>query len=248
IQRGTISFADKVLNAMNAGAAEVVIYNNVVGDFAGTLGAATTSDGRAWIPAVTVSDKIGATLKGQIGWLATVVNKTSDWDHYDGTSMATPHVSGVLALIWSVNSGLSNSTVESYLFNTATDLGAAGYDTTYGRGIVNADAAVTQAQGGGGGTPSAPNAPSNLNATAVSKSQINLAWTDNSNNEDGFKIERSTSSGSGFTQIATVEAGVRAYSSTGLTRNKTYYYRVRAYNAGGNSFYSNTASAKTPSR
>jgi hypothetical protein len=92
-----------------------------------------------------------------------------------------------------------------------------------------------------------PAAPSNLTATAVSSTEIDLAWTDNSANETGFKIERSTN-GTSFTQIATVSANVGSYSNAGLTKNKTYYYRVRAYNAAGNSAYSNTASATTPPR
>jgi hypothetical protein len=91
---------------------------------------------------------------------------------------------------------------------------------------------------------STPTAPSDLTATAISKSQINLAWTDNSSNEDGFKIERSTN-GTSWSQIATVGPNASNYSSTGLSANKLYYYRVRAYNALGNSAYSNTASAKT---
>ena len=142
IQRGTISFADKVTNAMNAGAAAVIIYNNAGGEFTGTLGA----EGK-WIPAVSVSGLDGQSLKTQVGSSAAVANQVSDWDHYDGTSMATPHVTGVLAQIWSVNSAQSNSTVESHLFNSTTDLGAAGYDTTYGRGLVNAEAAVIRAGG-----------------------------------------------------------------------------------------------------
>ena len=91
-----------------------------------------------------------------------------------------------------------------------------------------------------------PNAPSSLTATAISTSQITLAWTDNSANEDGFKIERCTGTGcTNFAQIAIVGANVRNYSNTGLNRNTTYTYRVRAYNAFGNSAYSNIASAKT---
>ncbi len=247
IQRGTISFADKVTNAMNAGAAAVIIYNNAAGDFSGTLGAATASDGRAWIPAVTVSDATGAMLKSQVGSNATVVNQTSDWDYYDGTSMATPHVAGVLALVWSVNPALSNTTVEGYLFNTATDLGAAGYDTTYGRGIVNADAATQAAAGGGGVTPSAPNAPLNLVATAISRSQIRLSWTDNSDNETGFRVERCKGSGcTNFALISTLGANATSFNNTGLTRNRAYTYRIRAYNTVGNSAYSNSATATTP--
>ena len=93
---------------------------------------------------------------------------------------------------------------------------------------------------------SPPAAPSGLAATAASKTQINLSWVDNSSDETGFQIERSTSATTGFTQIGTTAAGVTTFQSTGLTGNTTYYYRVRATNANGNSAYSNTASAKTP--
>jgi hypothetical protein len=90
-----------------------------------------------------------------------------------------------------------------------------------------------------------PAAPSGLTATAVSSTQIDLTWTDNSGfNEDGFKIER-LQNGNTWAQIGTVGAGVTTFANTGLTPNKTYTYRVRAFNVLGNSAYSNTASAKT---
>ena len=93
--------------------------------------------------------------------------------------------------------------------------------------------------------PSPPAAPSGLTAAAVSKSQINLSWG-NVAGETGFKIERSTSASTGFTPIGTTAADVTTFQSTGLAANTTYYYRVRATNANGDSAYSNTASAKTP--
>ncbi len=94
--------------------------------------------------------------------------------------------------------------------------------------------------------PPPPAAPTGLNATTFSSSRIDLSWTSKSDNEDGFKIERCSGSGcSNFSQIATVGAGVSAYSNAGLTASTSYSYRVRAYNAGGNSDYSNTASAST---
>jgi hypothetical protein len=91
----------------------------------------------------------------------------------------------------------------------------------------------------------APFAPSGLTATAISTSQISLAWADNASNEDGFKIERSLD-GVNFTQVATVGANVTTYSATGLQAGTTYYFRVRSFNTGGDSGYSNTASATTP--
>jgi hypothetical protein len=78
----------------------------------------------------------------------------------------------------------------------------------------------------------------------VSSSQINLSWTDNSNNETGFKVERSRN-GWAFTQIAMRGTNVTTYANIGLAASTTYHYRVRAYNGGGNSDYSNVASATT---
>ncbi|HVG20246.1 MAG TPA: IPT/TIG domain-containing protein [Blastocatellia bacterium] len=93
----------------------------------------------------------------------------------------------------------------------------------------------------------APVAPSNLTAIAISDSQINLSWSDGATTEAGFKIERS-SDGLTFTEINTVGPNTTTYSDTGLRSNRTYYYRVRAFNSGGNSAYSNVDSARTPRR
>ena len=90
-----------------------------------------------------------------------------------------------------------------------------------------------------------PAAPTNLTATATAKNRVNLAWVDNSGNESGFRIERSEN-GTTFTQIASVGPNVRAYANTGLKANRTYHYRVRAYNAAGTSASSNTATVTTP--
>ena len=91
-----------------------------------------------------------------------------------------------------------------------------------------------------------PAAPSNLSATAVSTSQINLAWQDNSNNETGFKIERCQGNNcTNFVEIAQVAANTTTYANTGLAPNTRYRYRVRAFNLGGNSAYSNIAAART---
>ncbi|MEW5766397.1 MAG: fibronectin type III domain-containing protein [bacterium] len=89
-----------------------------------------------------------------------------------------------------------------------------------------------------------PNAPSGLRATPNSSSQITLDWTDNSNNETGFKIERRTAATS-FTEIGASSANVNQFIDTGLSPNTIYYYQVRAYNNAGNSGYSNTALATT---
>jgi transcriptional regulator CtsR len=91
-----------------------------------------------------------------------------------------------------------------------------------------------------------PLPPSNLTASPISPTQINLFWQDNSNNEQGFKIERKTGGGGTWAQIATVGANVTSYQNTGLSPNTTYYYRVRAYSELDVSSYSNEASGMTP--
>ncbi len=89
-----------------------------------------------------------------------------------------------------------------------------------------------------------PNAPSNLFANAISKTEINLYWTDNSDNEAGFKIERKTAGGT-YTAIATLSSDTTNYKDAGLTPGTTYYYRVKAFNGKGDSRYSNEAHATT---
>jgi hypothetical protein len=93
-----------------------------------------------------------------------------------------------------------------------------------------------------------PLAPSSLMVRPISPTSIVLSWKDNSSNEDGFKIymkKGTCDSSSSWAQIATKGANTTSYTNTELTPNSTYSYRVRAYNAAGNSAYSNCASAKT---
>jgi len=90
----------------------------------------------------------------------------------------------------------------------------------------------------------APLTPGCLTARAVSSKQIDLTWTDLSDNEDGFKIERNT--GASFFYLARVAANVTSYSDKFfLTDSTAYTYRVRAYAALANSNYSNEASEMT---
>lgn len=135
------------------------------------------------------------------------------------------------------DTGLAASTTYSYRVRAFNSGGNSGYSNT-------ADATTL--------APNPPAAPSNLTATAVSSSQINLAWQDNSSNEDGFKIERCTGTAvfctanpGNFAQITQVGANVTTYSDMGLAANTTYSYRVRAFNGDGNSGYSNIADATT---
>jgi hypothetical protein len=88
--------------------------------------------------------------------------------------------------------------------------------------------------------------PTAATATAVSSSQINITWVDNSSSETGYKIERKKLASGTFAQIAQVGANVQSYSDTsGLDPNTKYYYRIRATNGTLDSDYSNAPSATT---
>jgi len=133
------------------------------------------------------------------------------------------------------NTGLSGSTSYSYRVSAYNGSGDSDYSNTA--------SAVTQA------APTLPAAPTNLVAIVISKSQINLSWTDNANNETGFRILRCKGSTcTNFALIATLGANVTSYTNTGLTANTTYRYHVYAYNGSGNSGNSNIVTATTRRR
>jgi hypothetical protein len=143
------------------------------------------------------------------------------------------------SLTWSIDSGGIGSVNSSGLYSSpASGTGSAIVRAT--AGSMSGTASVT--------VSTIPAAPSNLSATAVSGSTVNLSWTDNSSNETGFTIQRSTNGGTSWTQIATVGAGVTSYSDATVSKRKTYEYRVAAYNGAGTSAWSNVASVTTPNR
>ncbi len=93
--------------------------------------------------------------------------------------------------------------------------------------------------------PRAPIAPSDLTATAVSSTEIDLAWHDNSADEQGFRIERSLD-GFSFNEIGSVGSNVTTFNDTNAFADTFFFYRVLAFNNFGNSDPSNIAFAKTP--
>ena len=136
IARGTVDFATKVSNCQNSGGVGAVVYNNVAGGFGGTLGTTVTS-----IPSVTATDAEGTALKAQLGQSATVAVKPTSYAYFDGTSMATPHVSAVAALVWSYTPSCTGAQIRASLTKSALDLGPVGRDTKFGFGLVQALAA-----------------------------------------------------------------------------------------------------------
>jgi fibronectin type 3 domain-containing protein len=96
-----------------------------------------------------------------------------------------------------------------------------------------------------GHAPTPPSAPSNLTATAVASSRIDLTWTDVVG-ENGFRVERSTDNGVSWIVVGSTPQNITTFSNTGLTPSTTYTYRIVAFNGGGDSAPSPTATTRTP--
>ncbi|MFZ4402600.1 MAG: S8 family serine peptidase [Pseudobdellovibrionaceae bacterium] len=146
ISRGEIKFIEKVENAIKAKAAGVIFFNNAPGLIKGAL----TQDGSTLpVPVALIEQEIGLKIKASLDAgsvaKASVVTVTSDYAAFDGTSMATPHVAGVVALLKSANKALSPDQVKQILQETATALGP-NTKNEFGAGVVNAESAVAKAK------------------------------------------------------------------------------------------------------
>jgi subtilisin family serine protease len=149
------------------------------------------------------------------------------YQYMSGTSMATPHVAGLAALIWAENVGFSHDQVKDRILN-GVDVLPALTGTVLMAGRINANNSINP-------PANAPDGPSDLVAVSASTSRIELNWTDQASDESGFKIERATASAGPYTHVAKVAADVGSYADTGLIDGTSYYYRVRAFNAAGDS-------------
>jgi subtilisin family serine protease len=141
IERGDQTFAVKAMSCEEAGGVAAVVYQRegAVGPVLGTLG-----DTHVKIPVVGTDRATGLALKaGALGTVATVTFELShyDYDYFNGTSMATPHVAGVAALLRSRHPSCGPTEIRAAMNATAADLGTPGRDKYYGNGLVQAKAA-----------------------------------------------------------------------------------------------------------
>jgi len=175
IDRGAISFHDKVQNCENSGGVGAIIINNEAGMLYATLGDTNATS----IPAV------GAAFEDRAALLAVNTADlsigTSDYGYMSGTSMATPAVSGLAALIWSNHNDCTGSEIRQALKATAQDSGAAGNDVHFGYGIVKAAAAdaYLTTNGCGGGVTPPPSGDITADASAYrakGKNKVDLTW------------------------------------------------------------------------
>jgi hypothetical protein len=176
------------------------------------------------------SSQINVTWSGNAG-NASIVGYTVAKATTSSFAGATYHyVNGANATSFS-STGLAAGT--TYFYKVKAEGTSDAYDSPF-------TASVSAATSG-----AAPNPPSNLAATVVSSSRIDLTWTDNSTNETAFELKRATDSA--FTQNVVWIGGIQgtSYSNTGLTASTTYYYKVRAKGTSQDSAYSSAVSATT---
>src|ERR1051325_7431043 len=154
ISRGeNIAFADKVKAAAAAGAIGAVVYNNDAYDPKNwTLIRQDCTDPQACVPwaddvnfpwpvTIGLRQDDGLALVAQAGKQITIGVWQDDYGFLSRTSLATPHVSGIAALLWSMAPGASASQVRNAITASAHDLGDAGYDPLFGYGLADALAA-----------------------------------------------------------------------------------------------------------
>lgn len=163
---------------------------------------------------------------------STYINDGYVWN--SGTSMATPNVAGVVALIRSQNPGWNYQQVIDHLYATARPAASMAGITTTGK-IANAAAAVATVE-----PPSPPAAPSGLMVDSVTETSVSLSWADNADNESAFVIERD-----GQELSQTVGANVTSFTDSGLAGATTYSYRVKARNTAGDSAWAGPVDATT---
>ena len=140
IERGTYKFWEKAQNAKNAGAVAAVVYNNTTGLIIADFSEVT--DASIVAPFVTISQDDGLALRATPGARLSLAFGLPGYATLQGTSMATPHAAAAAALLWSMAPDATASQIENAMLNTARDLGAPGYDTTYGFGLVDVLAAA----------------------------------------------------------------------------------------------------------
>jgi subtilisin family serine protease len=145
IERGEVSFAEKVQTCERNKGVAAILYNNQPGNFGGTMGTTVTT-----IPSVSISREDGLKfieqLKAGTQLEATVALRKAFYAYFNGTSMATPHVSAVATLAWSYAPQCTNADVRAVLAATSKDLGAPRRDPSYGHGLVQAEAAAKKLQ------------------------------------------------------------------------------------------------------
>ena len=244
IDRGSISFYDKVYNCEESGGVGAIIVNNEPGALSATLGDANDTS----IPAVGAAQSDRPAVFGATN--AAITIGAVDFGYMSGTSMATPAVAGVAALVWSQHASCTGEDIRNALKQSAQDAGAPGKDLYHGYGIVQAKAASVWLEqnsscGGGGGGGGGDNPPTA--SFSQSCALLTCEFTDNSFDDVGiatrawnFGDSNSSTQGSPIHTYAepdTYLVTLTVTDTTGQTNSQSEYVTVTDGGGGGGSDY-----------
>jgi subtilisin family serine protease len=175
------------------------------------------------------------------GITSSVLN--GEYATWAGTSMAAPHVAGAWAIARQKAPSASVGEILDAFIRTGLMITDGRNGVTTPR--IRVDEAV-RALGAGDPPPPPPLGPGLLAATVTGPTQVNLTWRDNATNEEGFRVQRRERGAEAWTIIASVGTNNSSYQDSGLRAGATYEYRVFAFNAGGESPFSNIAQVSMP--
>lgn len=214
IDRGNISFADKINNCGASGGVGAIVINNVDGVINMDITGVNTS-----IPAVSTLLSDRSTLLGAAS--VTLDATAGDYAVFSGTSMATPTVAGAAALVWSNHPDCTGEEIRAALKAAAQDIGPAGRDDDFGYGIAKAkdtsDYLTANPCGDGGPVDPPPAGDPELSGSrSKGNRQANLSWT----GLDGASVDVYRN-GSLFN--TTNNDGSQSYS---VSKNASYTFQV----------------------
>lgn len=155
-----------------------------------------------------------------------------------GTSASSPHVAAAAGLVKFAFPEFDVSQITDYFNTHAEDLGAVGKDPIFGIGLLNMGPAPFV-------LVQAPAAPTDLDGIPLGGSQIDLTWQDNSDDEDGFILERRLESEESFLEIIRLDPNTTTFSDSGLESLTTYCYQVSSFDSDATSVPSNEACVMT---
>ena len=168
-QSGSYPEIDAVKACYNAGASAAIVYSNA--ELAGLQNPFLVDTNSSYdLVSVSVDRAIGQELENAVGQTITVNSSINeDYEYYNGTSMATPHVAGVAALVWSYHPQCTASQVRSAMTATAEDIDVAGRDNRTGFGLIDAVSAKEYLDAGCNGPEGSGSGASfeNTQATAI---------------------------------------------------------------------------------
>lgn len=181
----------------------------------------------------------GGTLPGEVAYNILSTRPTNIYSYKRGTSMATPYIAGTAALLWGYRPSIDWWQVKTIIMKSADYLASLSAKCRTSARLNAYNALVYS-------VPTLSAAPTNLVTTVYENDgqyDLELTWTDNSNNETGFKIYAKVSNGV-YAQMAQVGANVTSYWLTDLPGGSTWSFFVRAFRADGESIKTETVGIK----